>query len=254
MPDDEEIITGITGPAQNAGAPQFATAEYGHVPGTERCGLCNSLLTTQYFRVNTLMACGTCAAQAHEGQPKDSHVIFARALLLGAGASIIGMALYATVVIATGWTIGYLALAVGWLVAKAMMKGSRGIGGRRYQVAAVALTYAAISLSSIPVIISTALKEKPATQQQSGRANGGTPTTAETGSEGAQQDAKAPAAGFGAAIGMLALWGLASPFLELADPGHGLLGLVILFVGLSIAFRMTAAKPLEVDGPYSVTG
>ena len=27
-------------------------------------------------------------------------------------------------------------------------------------------------------------------------------------------------------------------------------GLVILFVGLSIAFRMTAAKPLEVDGPY----
>ena len=46
--------------------------------------------------------------------------------------------------------------------------------------------------------------------------------------------------------------GLASPFLALRDPGSGLIGLVILFVGLSIAFRMTAAKPLDVDGPYSV--
>ena len=54
-------------------------------------------------------------------------------------------------------------------------------------------------------------------------------------------------------LGQLLLFGLASPFLELQNPGSGLLGLVILFVGLSIAFRMTAAKPLEVDGPYSVT-
>jgi hypothetical protein len=53
---------------------------------------------------------------------------------------------------------------------------------------------------------------------------------------------------------MLALFGIASPFLELADPIHGLIGLVILFVGLSIAFRLTASKPLDVDGPYSVTG
>ncbi len=44
--------------------------------------------------------------------------------------------------------------------------------------------------------------------------------------------------------------GQASPFLELQNPGSGLIGLVILFVGLSIAFRMTAPKPLDVDGPY----
>ncbi len=55
-------------------------------------------------------------------------------------------------------------------------------------------------------------------------------------------------------MGQLALWGIASPFLELSDPAHGLIGLVILFVGLSIAFRMTAAKPLDVDGPYKVHG
>ena len=48
--------------------------------------------------------------------------------------------------------------------------------------------------------------------------------------------------------------GLASPFLELRNPVHGVIGLVILFVGLRIAYSMTSAKPLEVDGPYPVTG
>jgi hypothetical protein len=56
------------------------------------------------------------------------------------------------------------------------------------------------------------------------------------------------------ALGTLVLLGLASPFLELSSPGSGVIGLVILFVGLSIAFRSTAAKPLDVDGPFSVTG
>jgi hypothetical protein len=28
------------------------------------------------------------------------------------------------------------------------------------------------------------------------------------------------------------------------------IGLVILFVGLSIAWRMTAAQPIKIDGPF----
>jgi hypothetical protein len=52
----------------------------------------------------------------------------------------------------------------------------------------------------------------------------------------------------------MVLWGLASPFLELQSPGSGILGLVILFVGLSIAYRMTKARRLSVDGPFNVTG
>ena len=47
--------------------------------------------------------------------------------------------------------------------------------------------------------------------------------------------------------------GLASPFLELRDPVHGLIGLVILFVCLRIAYSMTGARSLEVDGPYPAT-
>jgi hypothetical protein len=223
MPDNQEAPTQAVPAPQVLDVPQFATAEYAHIPGTERCRICGNLIAGEYFRVNSQMACGKCAAEAREGQPTDSHAAFARALLLGIVAALAGLILFATVIIVTGWSIGYLALAVGWLVAKGMMKGSNGMGGRRYQIAALVLTYLAISMSSVPILISYAIKNSPAIN-------------------------------WGAAAGQLALWGIASPFLELRDPVHGMIGLVILFVGLSIAFRMTAAKPLDVDGPYKVHG
>ena len=86
-----------------------------HVPGTERCRICNNLIAADYFRVNNLMACSQCASDARNGQPRDSHVAFSRGLALGIGAAIGGMILYATFTIITGWYIGYLALGVGYL-------------------------------------------------------------------------------------------------------------------------------------------
>ena len=51
------------------------------------------------------------------------------------------------------------------------------------------------------------------------------------------------------AIGTLAVVGLASPFLELSDPVHGVIGLIILFVGIRIAWKMTAGRPMNIVGP-----
>jgi hypothetical protein len=257
MPDNQELITGITGSASSTEVPQFSTAEYAHVPGTERCRICNNLISGEYFRVNSQMACGKCAQEARAGQPTDSHAAFARGLLFGIGGAIAGLIVYSTFAIVTGWTIGYLALAVGWLVAKAMAKGSNGIGGRRYQITAVLLTYAAISLASIPILISYAVKDRPARTHQSAQADSSDSSdssTADDQSASTQSSEPAKSINWGAAIGQLAFYGIASPFLELKDPAHGIMGLIILFVGLSIAYRLTAAKPLDVDGPYSVTG
>jgi hypothetical protein len=261
MSDNDELVTGITGSASDSNVPQFTTAEYAHIPGTERCRICSSLISNEYFRVNTQMACARCAAEARAGQPSDSHTAFARALLFGIGGAAIGLVLYSTFAIVTGWTIGYLALAVGWLVAKAMTKGSHGIGGRRYQITAVLLTYAAISLSSIPIILSYSVKHRPAQSHQSAPASAtdsSTPdeqtSTDQTQPSTEQSTEPAEPSSLGAALGQLALYGLASPFLELQEPGSGIMGLIILFVGLSIAFRLTAAKPLYVDGPFNVTG
>jgi hypothetical protein len=235
--------------------PQFSTAEYANVPGTERCAFCSNLIADQYFRVNGHMVCAQCAAQSREGQPHDSHAAFTQGLLLGAGAAIIGLIVYATFTIITGWYIGYLALGVGWLVAKAIKKGSGGLGGRRYQIAAVLLTYGAISLAAIPISISYFMKHSKEQKQVQTQQAEGTPAdgnTQQQDQQQAQQQESHASPSFGAALlSMLAL-GLASPFLELQDPVHGLIGLFILFIGLRIAWQLAASAPLEVDGPYSV--
>jgi len=270
MSDNQEPITGITTPPISTDVPQFGKAEYAHIPGSELCKICGTALSGEYYRVNGLMACSKCANEAKDGQPKDSHVAFARALLFGVGGAVAGLALYATVEIVTNFTIGYLALAVGWLVATAMMKGSKGIGGRRYQVVAVVLTYFAISMAAVPVGVSYAIQHRSARHAQA-QSTSSTPQASDTstqvsaeppaGQDGSNEPAQqAPSVqkqktlSFGRAIATLLLMGIASPFLELASPGAGLIGLVILFVGLSIAFRMTKARPLDVDGPYSVNG
>jgi hypothetical protein len=201
------------------------------------------------------MACGTCAGQAKAGQPTDSHVAYARAALFGVGGAIAGLILYSTVEIVTNMTIGYLALAVGWLVAKAMMTGSKGIGGTRYQITAVLLTYLAISMSAIPLGVSYLIShrnDKAAQTQSSESQQNADATSPDTASP--SQDASGPRSSSGHPILMLLFYGIASPFMELASPGSGIIGLVILFVGLSIAFRLTKAKPLAVDGPYALAG
>jgi hypothetical protein len=238
----------ITPPSQLSGVPQFSTAEF---VGTEHCRICNRLLDAEYYRVNGQMACKICALQASEGQPTDSHAAFLRGLLFGVGAAILGLILYSTVAVATGWTIGYLGLAVGWLVGKGMIKGSNGLGGRRYQIAAVILTYFAISLSAIPVGISYAMKHRPASV---GRQAPGSPDST---NDNASQPASSSAheTQFGAFAGQLLLYGVASPFLEFTgNIASAAIGLFILFIGLRIAWTMTAARPLAVDGPYSLTG
>jgi hypothetical protein len=53
-------------------------------------------------------------------------------------------------------------------------------------------------------------------------------------------------------IGMLLLRGLASPFLRLNADFSGIIGLVILFVGMRIAWQMTgtSARSTSVLGPF----
>ena len=194
------------------------------------------------------MACEGCVQELQRRQPSDSHTGYVRGLLFGVGAAIVGMAGYAGFTILTGLYIGYVSLAVGWLVGKAMMLGSKGIGGRRYQIAAVILTYAAVSIAAVPIAISYHMKAKSQTesiqpQQQQPAADGENNQTG--------QAQPTPKLSFGAAILQLLVLGLASPFLELQDPLHGIIGLVILMVGIRIAWQITAgSRRASIEGPY----
>jgi hypothetical protein len=243
-----EFHSVVTSPAA-AGLPQFATAEYAHIPGTERCQICGNLIPGEYYRINNLMACVNCATQASAGRPMDSHAAFVRGLLLGTGAAVLGLAVYAAFTIVTHIYLGYLALGVGWLVATAIMKGSGGIGGRRYQIAAVLLTYAAISMAAVPIGISLAIQH----HRQAASHTVSSDTSPQNPTPGTiQPSASGPKMkiGLGPLIAKFAIMGLASPFLELSSPIQGAIALLILFIGLRIAWQLTGAKTLPIEGPY----
>jgi predicted lipid-binding transport protein (Tim44 family) len=250
--------------------PQFGTAEYVGSPATDHCQYCHQPVPGTYYRINDAMACPACAARARGELAKDSHAAYVRGLLFGVGAAIAGLILYATFAITTGIIIGYVSLAVGWMVGTAITKGSRGIGGRRYQIAAAILTYAAVSMAAVPIWIHYAGKNKQSQQEKvrterqkvadeqrrletefgQQHQNSTSPDSV------APPPAKEPAEvkpNFVGAVAQLLLVGIASPFLELWEGGPNfswLIGVVILVVGIRIAWRITAAKPLAVYGPF----
>jgi hypothetical protein len=70
---------------------------------------------------------------------------FGRAILFGSGAAVAGAAIYYAILAATGYSIGIIAILVGYMVGRAVNVGSKGKGGRKYQLLAALLTYFAMS-------------------------------------------------------------------------------------------------------------
>lgn len=210
------------------GVPQFATAEYSGNTGQTPCKACGQQIKGAYYQVNGVPVCANCAQRIKEQILKDSHRAFSRGVLLGIGGAILGLGLYVGFALATGLMIGYISLAVGYIVGKAIVIGSGGVRGRRYQVAAVLLTYMAVSLAAVPIAVS----QHRAQSADSSTVNPPTMSPAR-------------------AVGVLTLIGLASPFLALSNPVQGTIGLIILFVGIRIAWKITAARPVIISGPLS---
>ena len=237
--------------------PQFGTAEYKSTAGGEICKACNQTIRGEYYRINGALACSPCVEKVKQQLPKDTHAAFMRGILFGVGGAIAGLILYSLFGIITGIVIGYVSLAVGWLVGKAIKAGSKGIGGRRYQIVAIAFTYAAVSLSAIPMGIAQFVKEKKneAKTTQSVNAPSSTANSGDSAqtSTPATNEAAKPKMSRGAVIGALLFAGLASPFLELGDEPGGIIGLVILFVGMNIAWKLTAGLKIDIIGPFKAS-
>jgi uncharacterized protein (DUF983 family) len=226
-------------------APQFATAEYSTKPQEIACKSCGQKISSAYYRVSQAPVCTACLERLQQQLPRDSHQAFVRGLLFGVGAAVVGLGIYAGFAIATGLVIGFVSLAVGYLVGKAIVMGSRGVGGRRYQIAAVALTYIAVSLAAVPIALSVHMQHR----QQHPQASAASVEPA-----AAPASAPAPRMSPAKALGTLTMLGLASPFLDFADPMHGVIGLIILLVGMRIAWQLTAARRLNISGPVPLAG
>lgn len=244
----------------DSATPQFGTAEYGGKTGGDHCHICQQPISGKYYRVNDAMGCGKCVGGMLRERKQDAPAAYVRALAAGVGAAVVGMLGYALIaILLQGWVISYMSIAVGFLVSTAMMKGSHGVGGRRYQITAVLLTYAAVSMSAVPIGLyfvrehreqKLAQQHKLEDEQQQ--------LEQEFGAHGqATKPAARPAArpmsamNVGTWLARLAWIGLTSPFLALSEsPGWGAMGLLILFFGMRIAWRIAAGKPLQVYGPF----
>jgi hypothetical protein len=241
--------------------PQFQKAEYGSAASQAACQLCKQPVGAAYYRVNGAVACEQCATRVKNATPASSHANFMRGLLYGIGGAIIGLVIYSTFTIATGIEIGFISLAVGYIVGKAVKMGSRGFGGTHYQIAAVLLTYAAVSMSAVPIAISYSAKhraEAPSVRPAA-PANPATSSPAaqssNTGSEpdsSSENSSTAPRKSGLVLLLYLVYIGLASPFLELGqDPVHGAIGVIILLVGMRIAWQLTSMSDhAQIVGPF----
>jgi hypothetical protein len=235
--------------ALDPGVLQFTTVEPARIACAEPCQICSKIILADYYYVNNQTACAKCAGEAREGQPSDSRAAFARGLFFGTAAAILGVMLYSSFTVFTNIHIGFMALAIALIVPTAILKGSNGIGGTRYQIAAVLLTYFAISVSAVPVKVVDAFEhrfQKVATQK----------VVVDAGDRGVTEnpgDLPNIETRLQRAAVRLAVLGIASPFLGIDDPLRGLLGLVILIVALRVAYQLAGERPFEVDGPYTLS-
>jgi len=231
-------------------SPQFSKAEPGKPP---ECRECKQPVIGPYYLANGAVMCGPCGERLTREGRHDRPGAFVRALLAGTVAAAIGLALYAGFTILTGIYVGYVSLAVGFIIGKGITVGSGGVGGRKYQIAAIILTYMAVSMAAIPIAfhqLSLSKGDKPSQQEQTQSAPPSSGSAGKTDKPAPGQESNDEKMSFGVALGKLALIGLASPFLELEDEPGGIIGLIILFVGLRIAWKITAERPFQISGPY----
>jgi hypothetical protein len=183
----------------SANLPDFEKAEY---PGQPSAPMAEA----QAYNA-------TYEDRAWDAQSSD-HNRFIHAILYGVIAAILGCIVYAAFTIITHIEIGYLAVGVGYLIGKAMLHATHGLGGKKYQIASAILTYFAVSMAAVPEIL-WSLR-----------------------SRGADIAHLRPQT-----YAVIAKYGIASPFLELQRSlGSGLIGLFILFIGIRAAWKFTADR------------
>ncbi len=133
----------MTGPS----GLQFDKVEGG---GSMTCVMCKSKITDAYYQLNGRPICASCKVKA-DAQIADikargtSPGAMSRAVIFGVGAAIAGAIVYFAVAAYAHLEIGIIAVAIGYMVGSAMRKATGGVGGRRYQIIAVVLTYLSVA-------------------------------------------------------------------------------------------------------------
>lgn len=222
------------------------------------CARCQAGITKAYYEVNGHVVCAGCKSALECAPPGSGTSRVLRATLFGLGAAIVGAGIYYAILAATGYELGLVAILVGWLVGRAVQKGSHGAGGWAYQTLAVGFTYLAIVSTYIPFIFKSATEDNT-----KATAAAVAPASSAAGSiQAADSVTVRPVAATADSgthqmtpgrfvLGLAALIAIAAvaPFLAGVE---NILGLVIIGFALFQAWKMNRRVPLVVNGPYAV--
>jgi hypothetical protein len=130
----------------DSGDLQFERAEYSGGGSGPVCCTCKQPAIPQHFQFRGRVYCAPCQQQIeHSIANLHQSGDMGRAALFGLGAAVLGSAIYYGVVAITHYELGLIAVLVGYLVGKAVRKGSGSAGGLQYQLLAVGLTYLSIA-------------------------------------------------------------------------------------------------------------
>jgi len=140
----------------NRAGSQFEplTFETSAAPGAASCHKCGAVLRGSYHMINERMSCGPCRFAAEEQLSGGTGMAgLGRAIVFGAGAAIVGAAVYYAFVKITGFEWALITAFVGLGVGMAVRIGSRGHGGRKFQVVALVLTWLAMGGAYLPFML-----------------------------------------------------------------------------------------------------
>ena len=210
------------------------------------CAACGRALSDEYFDVNGQSVCDGCRIQlAQLAESPRGWGIFAKAGLFGFVAAILGAILYYAVIAITNFEIGFVAIAIGFMVGWAIRRATGNRGGRRFQVLALVLTYWSVGLAYTPLMFQQIAKEDNKEQTQ---VTVDVTAPAPAGSPGESADISIPRV-----LVILAGFSLALPVLSVfASLPGGLLSALIIGIGMRQAWQMTGAAQVQVSGPYRI--
>ncbi|MBS1829756.1 MAG: hypothetical protein JST93_30935 [Acidobacteria bacterium] len=225
---------------------QFQTADIAEKKPA--CSQCSTLLENEYYQLAGADICPACANAFQTGQQRPKQTWVMQGFLYGLGAAIGCSIVYAAIVWITNFELSLMAIVVGYVVGKAVLRGARGLGGRRCQMVAVALTYFSITTSYLPLMFK-AFAEKAESEAKAAQ-KGKPPANPVRVEEVKQSREPMTAGGLAVGVGVLLVFSMVAPFFGITEGFNGMLGLFIIFIGLHQAWKLTARDERLLMGPY----
>jgi hypothetical protein len=221
---------------------QFDRADFdGSASASAPCAACGQTIWGLYYAANGKVLCERCKTALDQAASQGSSAgRFLKATVCGVGAGAVGSGIWYAVRAATGYEVGIIAVAVGFMVGAAVRKGSSGRGGWRYQALAMFLTYASIVSAYVPDIVAEIRKM--------GEAKAVTGASPDPAGEAPQPGGRG-LLGLAVAIVFLFALAFAAPFL---GGVQNIMGIVIIGIGVYEAWKLNKRQVLEITGPHQV--